>query len=82
MILANIKLSEMNSELSKAQEHAHRFQDMLATERRKQKALQVMNRMCAHTHTYIHIIIHIHIFVFFFFVKKQTKAYIIHLHTH
>ena len=40
-VIANIKLSEMNSELSKAQEHAHRFQDLLTTERRKQKALQV-----------------------------------------
>lgn len=37
---ANMKLSEMNSELSKAQEHAKRFQDLLANERRKQKALQ------------------------------------------
>ena len=36
-----MKLSEMNSELSKAQEHAKRFQDLLANERRKQKALQV-----------------------------------------
>lgn len=39
--IANVKLSEMNSELSRAQEHAYRFQDLLATERRKQKALQV-----------------------------------------
>ncbi len=38
---ANKKLSQMNSELSKAQEHARRFQDMLAAERRKQKGLKV-----------------------------------------
>ena len=39
--LANKKLAEMNSELAKAQEHAKRFQDLLAVERRKQKTLQV-----------------------------------------
>lgn len=38
---ANKKLAQMNSELSKAQEHARRFQELLATERRKQKGLQV-----------------------------------------
>lgn len=38
---ANQKLSLMNSELSKAHEHARRFQDMLAAERRKQKGLKV-----------------------------------------
>ena len=46
---ANTKLSEMNSELSKAQEHAHRFQDLLMTERRKQKALQVHVHVCTGT---------------------------------
>ena len=38
---ANRKLSEMTAELSKAQEHARRFQELLATERRKQKSLKV-----------------------------------------
>ena len=38
---ANQKLSQMNSELAKAQEHARRFQDLLAAERRKQKGLKV-----------------------------------------
>lgn len=42
--IANIKLSEMNTELSRAQEHAYRFQDLLTVERRKQKALQVLTR--------------------------------------
>ena len=38
---ANKKLSQMNSELAKAHEHARRFQDLLAAERRKQKGLKV-----------------------------------------
>ena len=38
---ANKKLTQMNSELVKAQEHARRFQDLLGGERRKQKALKV-----------------------------------------
>lgn len=38
---ANKKLTHMNSELVKSQEHARRFQDLLTTERRKQKGLQV-----------------------------------------
>ena len=38
---ANKKLAQMNSELFKAQEHARRFQDLLSSERRKQKGLQV-----------------------------------------
>ena len=43
ILLANKKLAEMNGELAKAQEHAKRFQDLLAAERRKQKTLQVNN---------------------------------------
>ena len=31
----------MNAELAKAQEHARRFQELLAVERRKQKGLKV-----------------------------------------
>ena len=31
----------MNSELAKSQEHARRFQELLAVERRKQKGLRV-----------------------------------------
>ena len=38
---ANKKLAQMNSELTRAQEHARRFQDLLAAERRKQKGLKV-----------------------------------------
>lgn len=45
---ANQKLSQMNAELSKAHEHARRFQDMLAAERRKQKGLKV----CAYINRY------------------------------
>ena len=41
--IANKRLAEMNTELSKAQEHARRFQEVLAVERRKQKTLQVDN---------------------------------------
>jgi chromosome segregation ATPase len=37
---ANKKLSDMTAELSKAQEHARRFQDLLTAERRKQKSLK------------------------------------------
>ncbi|CAI8049949.1 hypothetical protein GBAR_LOCUS27483 [Geodia barretti] len=37
---ANKKLSDMTAELSKAQEHARRFQELLTAERRKQKSLQ------------------------------------------
>jgi hypothetical protein len=37
---ANRRLAEMNVELIKAQEHAKRFQEVLAVERRKQKALR------------------------------------------
>ena len=40
-ITANKKLSDMTAELSKAQEHARRFQELLTAERRKQKSLQV-----------------------------------------
>ena len=32
----------MNSELSKAQDNAKRFQEILSVEKRKQKALQVI----------------------------------------
>lgn len=39
---ANKKLSDMTTELSKAQEHARRFQELLMTERRKQKSLKVL----------------------------------------
>ena len=38
---ANKKLTHMNSELVKSQEHARRFQDLLGNERRKQKGLKV-----------------------------------------
>ena len=38
---ANKKLTQMNAELAKAQEHARRFQELLAAERRKQKGLKV-----------------------------------------
>ena len=38
---ANRKLAQMNSELARAQEHARRFQGLLAVERRKQKGLKV-----------------------------------------
>lgn len=38
---ANKKLTHMNSELVKSQEHARRFQDLLGSERRKQKGLIV-----------------------------------------
>ena len=40
---ANKRLAQMNSELARAQEHARRFQDLLAAERRKQKGLKVSN---------------------------------------
>ena len=39
---ANKKLAQMNSELARAQEHARKFQDLLAAERRKQKGLKVL----------------------------------------
>ena len=39
---ANKKLTNMNSELVKSQEHARRFQDLLSSERRKQKGLKVI----------------------------------------
>lgn len=42
---ANKKLTHMNSELLKSQEHARRFQDLLSTERRKQKGLKVSGRV-------------------------------------
>lgn len=38
---ANKKLSDITAELSKAQEHARRFQELLMTERRKEKSLKV-----------------------------------------
>lgn len=38
---ANQRLADMNSELAKSQEHARRFQELLAVERRKQKGLRV-----------------------------------------
>ena len=38
---ANKKLTNMNSELIKSQEHARRFQDLLSNERRKQTGLKV-----------------------------------------
>ncbi len=41
MAESNKKLSQMNSELLKSQEHARRFQDLLTSERRKQKSLKV-----------------------------------------
>ncbi len=54
---ANKKLSQMNSELSNAHEHARRFQDMLAAERRKQKGLKVCS---SHACKYFEcIVIHI-----------------------
>lgn len=37
----NKKLTQMNSELMRAQEHARRLQDLLGGERRKQKAFKV-----------------------------------------
>ena len=40
-LTANKKLTQMNTELAKAQEHARRFQELLAAERRKQKGLKV-----------------------------------------
>lgn len=40
---ANKKLTQMNSELVKSQEHCRRFQDLLGSERRKQKGLKVSN---------------------------------------
>ena len=48
--IANKKLAEINSELAKTQEHAKRFQDLLAVERRKQKILQVHSTQQTHTH--------------------------------
>lgn len=38
---ANKKLTHMNSELMKSQEHARRFQDLLNSEKRKQTGLKV-----------------------------------------
>ena len=35
----------MNAELAQAQEHARRFQELLAVERRKQKGLKVRGEM-------------------------------------
>ena len=40
ILTANKKLSDMTAELSKAQEHARRFQEFLSAERRKQKSLK------------------------------------------
>ena len=52
--IANKKLSDMTAELSKAQEHARRFQDLLTAERRKQKSLKV-NKKDTHFCSYIPI---------------------------
>lgn len=41
LLLANQKLIQMAAELEMAQEHARRFQETLAVERRKQKGLAV-----------------------------------------
>ena len=45
MFSANKKLSDMTAELSKAQEHARRFQELLKVERRKQMSLKVHVRI-------------------------------------
>ena len=50
-LAANRRLAEMNVELIKAQEHAKRFQEVLAVERRKQKALRVSWFMPRHSST-------------------------------
>ena len=39
--VANRRLSEMSTELMKTQEHAKRFQELLVTERRKQRGMRV-----------------------------------------
>ena len=54
---ANKKLSDMTAELSKAQEHARRFQELLMTERRKQKSLKVYIHVHVHVHTYMSVYI-------------------------
>ena len=46
---ANKKLTHMNSELVKSQENARRFQDLLNSEKRKQKGLVVSTSGVFHT---------------------------------
>ena len=51
-----MKLSEMNSEVSKAQEHAQKFQDLLTMERRKKKALEVSGSWSLTINMKVHVV--------------------------
>ena len=54
-----MKLSEMNSEVSKAQEHAQKFQDLLTMERRKKKALEVSGSWSLTINMKVHVKVHV-----------------------
>lgn len=72
IIEANKKLTHMNSELVKSQEHARRFQDLLGSERRKQKGLKVNAKLCCHGRSrWSHLNISVTIWQYYNYVSRK-----------